>query len=346
MVEQVKQVVVVGAGVVGLSTAIRIQEHGGYRVTVIAETIPGDPKSIRYTSPWAGAHHISVAFGDPWLNQLEKETFDIMWEMSKPGSETEGLFLRIDQKDYYEVEPDQDIPVKWMPNFQLLRTDLLENTVLMTSFTAIGIDTPVYLPYLLCRFLARGGNLIRTSLQHISQVLEGAFTPFKPDALAVCVGIGARFLGGVEDKDVYPIRGQTVLIRAPWITFGRTINGKDERTYIIPRRSGDVILGGTRDVDDWYPKPRSETRIDILKRAIALAPELAPPGTKNPTYEDLIPLIIEDGCGLRPGRKGGIRLERETVDGVPVIHNYGHAGYGYQSSWGSASLSLRLLNDA
>ena len=40
-------------GVVGLSTAIKIQEHGGYHVTAIGETIPGDPKSIRYTSPWA-----------------------------------------------------------------------------------------------------------------------------------------------------------------------------------------------------------------------------------------------------------------------------------------------------
>jgi hypothetical protein len=130
------------------------------------------------------------------------------------------------------------------------------------------------------------------------------------------------------------------LIRAPWVKFGRTLNGKGEVTYIIPRRSGDVcktadrsyqilndseqvILGGTRDVDDWYPKPRPETKIEILKRSIALAPELAPPGTKNPTYEDLIPLVIEDGCGLRPGRRGGIRLERETVSGIPVVHNYG-----------------------
>jgi hypothetical protein len=39
-----------------------------------------------------------------------------MWEMSKPGSETEGLFLRLEQKDYYEVEPDKEIPVEWMPN--------------------------------------------------------------------------------------------------------------------------------------------------------------------------------------------------------------------------------------
>ena len=124
--------------------------------------------------------------------------------------------------------------------YQLLRTDLVEGAVLATSFTTISIDTPAYLPYLLARFLAGGGSIIKNSLQHISQVLEGALTPFKPDALVVCAGIGARSLGGVEDRGVFPIRGQTVLIRAPWVKFGRTINGKDEVTYIIPRRSGDV----------------------------------------------------------------------------------------------------------
>jgi len=343
MSEQLKEVVVIGAGVVGLSTAIKIQEHGGYHVTVIGESLPGDPKSIRYTSPWAGAHHVSM--GDPELDQFEKETFDIMWEASKPGSETEGLFLRIDRMDYYEVEPDP-IPVEWMPNYRLIRTNLIKGTVVGTAFTTVSIDTPIYLSYLLARFLAKGGAIIRNSLQHISQVLDGALTPFKPDALVVCAGIGARFLGGVEDKDVYPIRGQTVLIRAPWVKSGRTIYGRDEITYIIPRRCGNIILGGTRDVDEWYPKACPETKILILKRAIALAPELAPPGTKDPTYEDLIPLVIEDGCGLRPARKGGIRLQRETVSGIPVVHNYGHEGYGYQCSWGSASAALKLLNEA
>jgi hypothetical protein len=55
----------------------------------------------------------------PRLLELDRETFDIMWEMSKPGSETEGLFLRVDQKDYYEVEPDQDFPLGWMPDVRL-----------------------------------------------------------------------------------------------------------------------------------------------------------------------------------------------------------------------------------
>ena len=192
--------------------------------------------------------------------ELDKETFKVMWEMSKPGSETEGLFLRMNQKIYYDVEPDQDIPVEWMPDvrspldyiswfqsqslttvqYQVTRTGLVEGAILGTSFTTFSINTPAYLPYLLARFLAKGGIIVRSSLQHISQVIEGGFTPFKPDALVVCAGIGARFLGGVEDKDVYPIRGQTVLIRAPWVKFGRTFDRPNETAYIIPRRSGDV----------------------------------------------------------------------------------------------------------
>lgn len=112
------------------------------------------------------------------------------------------------------------------------------------SFTTVTIDSPIYLNYLLSRFLARGGRVQRGFVQHISQAIDGAFTPLRiPDALVVCTGIGTRSLGGVEDKDVFPIRGQTVLLRAPWITFGRTLSSLDGLwTYIIPRRSGDVSI--------------------------------------------------------------------------------------------------------
>ena len=81
-------------------------------------------------------------------------------------------------------------------------------------------------------------------MQHIQQVVDGAFVPGQPappDAIVVCVGIGARTLGGVEDKDVHPIRGQTILIRAPWVKSGKTASSLDGRwTYVIPRRSGNV----------------------------------------------------------------------------------------------------------
>lgn len=107
---------------------------------------------------------------------------------------------------------------------------------------------PIYLNHLFTRFHAAGGSIARGSVQHINQILENGVQIFSgvksraPDALIVCVGLGARFLGGVEDKNMYPVRGQTVLVRAPWVRFGRTVSAtnKGAVTYIIPRRSSDV----------------------------------------------------------------------------------------------------------
>lgn len=47
-------------------------------------------------------------------------------------------------------------------------------------------------------------------------------------------------------------------------------------------------------------------------------------------------------AGLRPYREGGIRLEHEVVDGLQVIHNYGHGGAGLTLSWGTVWESLRI----
>jgi len=162
-------------------------------------------------------------------------------------------------------------------------------------------------------------------------------------------------LGGVEDKDVYPIRGQTILIRAPWIKFTREARSLDGGwTYVIPRASGNVILGGTNGTNDWYPHPRPEVTEDIIQRVLEMAPDIAPPGIvaqREPSIDDIRPLIIEGGCGLRPGRLGGVRLESTTLSSmnnvdVPVIFSYGHGSCGYHSSWGSATLALELLEDA
>jgi D-amino-acid oxidase len=94
------------------------------------------------------------------------------------------------------------------------------------------------------------------------------------------------------------------------------------------------LIGGTREENDWYPQPRLDTGRAILERALRLMPELIPPNLRDesrpPTVADLEPYIVEHGCGLRPARKGGIRLERDTLtvgaDGrqVPVVYNYGY----------------------
>ncbi|KAF9003357.1 D-aspartate oxidase [Cyathus striatus] len=377
-----KNIIVLGAGVVGLTTALRIQEQGRYKVTIVADVLPSDPQSIKYTSQWAGAHHVLNVTDDTVQSRLENETFDTMWEMSQPGSDAEECFLRVPQTEYFSDVRGAKEPLESMPEFRRLAdNELIPGAVSGITFHTLTIDTPIYLNYLLTQFLGLGGRIFRGSIQHINQIIEGGSSIFKPgdntnppDAIVVCVGIGARFLGGVEDKNVYPIRGQTVIVRAPWVRFGRTLyENNAAMTYIIPRRSGDVrdlhlslssnpnpplvqiVIGGTRVADDWYPKPRPEISRDILERGFALCPELAPPeirSTHKPTVDDVLPHVVGEGCGLRPARKGGIRMETEWVEGVdgrgkvPVIHNYGHGGFGYQTSWGSADVVIELLCEA
>ncbi|PCH44726.1 D-amino-acid oxidase [Wolfiporia cocos MD-104 SS10] len=350
--------------VIGLTTALLIQEKGGYDVTVIAETFPGDPKSAKYCSNWAGGHHVSHAGGDPRMQKIDSDTFKVMWELSAPGGEAEGCFLRIHETEYFY--DGRNAHLDWMPDFKYLpENELIANAKTGISFTTLTFDSPKYVNYLLSRFLAHGGTIVRGAVQHISQVIEGGpdiFTrgrasPRPVDALVVCPGLGARTLGGVDDKEMYPVRGQTVLIRAPWVKFGKTAshNADGLWTFVIPRRNGEILCGGTKVENDWFPSPRPETTEDILARCLAFCPQLAPPeirAQRAPTVDDLRPLIIEEGVGLRPARKSGLRLEVEWLEipdkrrKLPIVHNYGHSGSGFQSSWGSASVALNLLEDA
>jgi D-amino-acid oxidase len=113
-----------------------------------------------------------------------------------------------------------------------------------------------------------------------------------------------------------------------------TLSATGMWTYIIPRRSGNVILGGTLEHDDWYPQARPETTRDILERNLKMCPELVPEHLrkdgKEPTVEDLLPLVVEEGCGFRPARKGGVRLDAGEIKvsassekTIPVVYNYG-----------------------
>jgi hypothetical protein len=110
----------------------------------------------------------------------------------------------------------------------------------------------------------------------------------------------------------------------------------------LPRAHGaltyraQVIVAGVKDADDWFPSPRAETTDDILRRGLSLCPELAPPHIREKcspeqlSVDDVRPLVVEEGCGLRPARRGGIRLEVEWIPAgpnsgtrVPVVFNYG-----------------------
>lgn len=441
--EEFFEIVVLGAGVVGLTTALELQQRGKgkYRVTVVADAFPGDPGTgVKYTSQWAGAHHVYNTrdrnkYPNDELYHFEKDTLKTLWQLSESNTETEECFLRIPQTEYFYYDrvtghtPGPD-PLEEMPFYQPIPRDKLPpNAIAGCTFQTLSIDTPIYLNWLFTRFIGLGGRTVRGHVQHLGQITEGGIGIFcdrytakavakygihtlglsghptsssspipqdhkdqiptpaelvhrsvdkiherrksgKVDAVVVCTGLSTRALGGVEDLTVYPLRGQTVIIRAPWVRFGITESGgKDEKgeeivTYVIPRRSSDVIVGGTRVADDWYPHPREETTTAILARALKLCPQLAPPevrAVREPTINDVLSHVVGEGCGLRPGRKGGIRIESEwwsdrgkilprgemdeSGNKVLVVYNYGHAGYGYQTSWGTARKASDLLEE-
>lgn len=120
--------------------------------------------------------------------------------------------------------------------------------------------------------------------------------------------------------------------------------------------------------------PRPETAEDIKRRALILFPELCPPHLRPSTFtpipsttQPLSPSLLDDiilkhVVGFRPAREGGLRLGRgddlsvklpstqkgEGDEGVietkiPVVHNYGHSGAGWQCSWGCAEEVVRIV---
>jgi D-amino-acid oxidase len=70
-------IVVLGAGIIGLTTAVRLLESSEIRagripVHIIADHHPNDPLDAKYASTIAGAHHLSFADDDD-LRQSEAD---------------------------------------------------------------------------------------------------------------------------------------------------------------------------------------------------------------------------------------------------------------------------------
>ena len=140
---------------------------------------------------------------------------------------------------------------------------------------------------------------------------------------------------------MYPARGQTVIVRnsAPYMAaISGTDDGEGEVSYVMTRASGGgTVLGGTYQPGQWESQPDHNIAQRIMRRAIALVPELVADGK---------PLdVVRHAVGLRPARDGGVRLESERVDGLWVVHNYGHAGWGYQGSYGCAERVVELVDE-
>ena len=176
------------------------------------------------------------------------------------------------------------------------------------------------------------------------------------DLIVNCTGLSSHKLGGVKDEKLYPVRGQIVLIQEE-VDYMISCADEDQDTaaegefcYAMSRGAGGgSILGGTYQIGNWDGKVNDSTTERILRRAVKCCPALIA-GSQKTGIEDWKKLtVVRAGVGLRPARKDGVRIESELITGKAwkgwVVHNYGHGGYGYQSSWGCARQVAKLVRD-
>ncbi|KAI0161142.1 FAD dependent oxidoreductase [Hypoxylon sp. FL1284] len=210
------------------------------------------------------------------------------------------------------------------------------------EFGSVCINVMLYLPWLVGQCRANGVAFRRANLSHVSEA-AGLSHAGSADVLVNATGLLASRLGGVADARVVPVRGQVVVVRneAPHMaTASGTDDGWGEVCYAMTRAAGGgTVLGGTYQKGRWESQPDPNCALRIMRRAVDLVPELA--AGKGVAGLD----VVRHGVGLRPYREGGVRIEKESVDGTWVVHNYGHSGWGYQGSYGCAQDVVGLVDE-
>lgn len=323
------KVVVVGAGVIGFSTAVCLAESvPNCAVTLVAEKFSPDTTSDGAAGILFAAHFPDI----PAERQRRwfKDSFDHLLSIAATAEGPRvGVMLSSGCQVFKEVPAvrrpywaDLVIGYREMSELELRR---FPECTFGQAFTTLKCECSRYLPWLHDRLVKAGGKVEQRRVSSLEE-LAGF------DLIVNCSGLGSKALA--NDDAVYPVRGQVLKVHAPWIHhFTRDGDGK---TYVYPGIDS-VTIGGTRQEQDWRLQLDERDTAGILDRCRRLEPSL-----EGAT-------VLSEWVGLRPSRKNP-RLERETlkVKGrrVPVVHNYGHGGWGVTLAWGCAVDAVRLVKES
>ena len=303
------RVLVVGAGVIGLTVGVRLAE-AGLDVHVFARELPLETTSAVAAALWYPYRALPHDRVLGWSLRSRAEFATLADEAPECG-----VALRSGTEVLREVTSDP-----WWASAVPDLTRLLDAPAPYRdgwSFTAPVIDMPVYLRWLNRRLETAGGTLTRMALDAL---------PDRAELVVNCSGLGARRLAA--DEDLTPVRGQVVVLEQ--VGLDRWTLDGDEPTYVVPR-AHDIVVGGTDDEGDWDRRPDARTAKRLVQRAERLVPSLK--GAR----------VLAHRVGLRPVRSR-VRLEAAYLPtGARVIHCYGHGGAGVTVSWGCADEVLELV---
>lgn len=307
---------VVGAGVVGLASALRLAE-AGHQVEVVAAELGEATTSSVAAALW----YPYRATPDPHVVQWLATSYAVLASLA--ADPATGVRLRPGRELFREPVADPwwrpAVPDLTRATGEQLPAGYLDGYCL----TVPVVDMAVHLGWLADRLRQAGTAIEVRRLTELPAALAGV------DVAVNCAGLGARELAG--DPTVSPVRGQIVVVEqfglAEWL-----LDQQDPArlTYLVPRGE-TVILGGTAEDGDAAREVRPATAEAVLARCAVLDPRVA--GAR----------VLSHRVGLRPARPT-VRLDTESLAGGVVLHCYGHGGAGVTLAYGCAAEVVGLVN--
>lgn len=328
------EIVVVGAGVIGLTTALTLRERG-HSVRVI-----GASTGAAITSSVAGAIWFPF-WAEPrdkvskWATVARRWLVDLAGR--EPGAGVDVLRM---------LELDEQSATPWwgeeIEDLELVEASRAGDAARHWNgapfgwrFTAPRVDPRFHMDWLASK-LERPIEV--RSVRSLGACFErGGFERGEggpaPEVVVNCTGLGARALCG--DRTIRPLFGQVVVASPEGFDLGRAM--ADERDpksvfYVIPRRD-EVIIGGC--TAEWG----HEVAEGVLPRP---DPALTEVMLARAARYGVVPReVLRVVAGLRPYRDA-VRVERDAGD-AGIIHNYGHGGSGYTIARGCAEEVAQMV---
>ena len=337
-----KTIVVVGGGVIGLTTAIVLSDT--HQVKIIARRFGERNESAQAVAMW----HLHLVPETEtvlrWAETTLKKLIAIHTEFPEAGVELiKGVELF--RKRSKKVPVWSNIPplFEMLSDKEISRYNTYDQFVMADNKLALSADWPVtwgfrsqrpavcmktYLDWLMSLVAEKNVELDCDIVRDLADMARCY------DYVINCTGLGAREL--TDDNGFVQHKEQYFVLQADDDAPLEYIRDHEFPTgiaYVIPR-GGEVIVGGSVEegIEDFVPVMNWNS---IAKRNAVYVPWLR----TRLTYPSC-PIVV---C-VSPARVTGIRLETESVQhGGTIIHNYGHGGSGVSLSWGCAEEVGKLI---
>ncbi|MGD9791539.1 MAG: FAD-dependent oxidoreductase [Phycisphaerales bacterium] len=338
-------VLILGSGVVGLTSAIRLLE-AGHPVTIVHDRPLSEGPSIvapALFTPYQGPPHDTlVRWIEESLRSLRAIERSAGSSVHPSGGHSAGIHTAPVRWYKFSKDSPADGPWEHLLNERPIPVPPNVPVAAILETDRPHIDTTRYLPWLHARATSLGARFVMERVTAFDQLFDRGAR-----VIINCAGLGSRELA--RDPRVRPVRG--IIARLPnHLRLTRGVHddspgGLVTYVFVYPTH---LAIGSTFQLDDWNAAITANEFEPIFDRArrllgydgIANANDLSP---RDATFHiALRPARVRDGAGENFTFED-IRLELERTSRGPIIHNYGHGRMGISLSWGTARDALELV---